>query len=165
MPYMCCDLYCIGSSRSLFPGVEVNSVMVVESNGERKPENWTALDGLEVTSLTPEDRLTGTAVEAESQPEDVGCLSEDGLDDRPDPVAMDRGAGPAENCEEGAPPDQEGAMESSAESALPGELRVGSVLPLDGSNAELRSRVLKEVRKPGRSEYGALRTHIFKLHM
>ncbi|XP_058857373.1 integrator complex subunit 6-like [Acipenser ruthenus] len=132
-------------------GVEVNSVMVVESNGERKPENWTALDGLEVTSLTPEDRLTGTAVEAESQPEDVGCLSEDGLDDRPDPVAVDRGAGPAENCEEGAPPDQEGAMESSAESALPGALRVGSVLPLDGSNAELRSRVLKEVRKPGRN--------------
>lgn len=135
----------------LHKGVEVNSVMVVESNGERKPENWTALDGLEVTSPTPEDRLTGTAVEAESQPEDVGCLSEDGLDDRPDPVAMDRGAGPAENCEEGAPPDQEGAMESSAESALPGALRVGSVLPLDGSNAELRSRVLKEVRKPGRN--------------
>ncbi|XP_034759047.2 integrator complex subunit 6-like [Acipenser ruthenus] len=132
-------------------GVEVNSVMVVESNGERKPENWTVLDGLEVTSLTPEDRLTGTAVEAESQPEDVGCLSEDGLDDRPDPVAMDRGAGLAENCEEGAPPNQEGAMESSAESALPGALRVGSVLPLDGSNAELRSRVLKEVRKPGRN--------------
>ncbi|MGH0184250.1 UNVERIFIED_CONTAM: hypothetical protein FKN15_014249 [Acipenser sinensis] len=135
----------------LHKGVEVNSVMVVESNGERKPENWTALDGLEVTSLTPEDRLTGTAVKAESQPEDVGCLSEDGLDDRPDPVAMDRGAGPAENCEEGAPPDQEGAMESGAESALPGALRVGSVLPLDGSNAELRSRVLKEVRKPGRN--------------
>lgn len=135
----------------LHKGVEVNSVMVVESNGERKPENWTALDGLEVTSLTPEDRLTGTAVKAESQPEDVGCLSEDGLDDRPDPVAMDRGAGPAENCKEGAPPDQEGAMESGAESALPGALRVGSVLPLDGSNAELRSRVLKEVRKPGRN--------------
>ncbi|KAK1167528.1 integrator complex subunit 6-like [Acipenser oxyrinchus oxyrinchus] len=135
----------------LHKGMEVNSVMVVESNGERKPENWTALDGLEVTSLTPEDRLTGTAVETESQPEDVGCLSEDGLDERPDPVAMGRGAGPAENCEEGAPPDQEGAMESSAESALPGALRVGSVLPLDGSNAELRSRVLKEVRKPGRN--------------
>ncbi|KAK1163077.1 integrator complex subunit 6-like [Acipenser oxyrinchus oxyrinchus] len=135
----------------LHKGVEVNSVMVVESNGERKPENWMVLDGLEMTSLTPEDRLTGTVVETESQLEDVGCLSEDGLDERPDPVAMDRGAGPAENCEEGAPPDQEGVMESSAESALPGALRVGSVLPLDGSNAELRSRVLKEVRKPGRN--------------
>ncbi|XP_041095790.1 integrator complex subunit 6-like isoform X2 [Polyodon spathula] len=133
----------------LHKGMEVNSVIVGESNGERKPENWPVLDGLEV--VTPEDRLMGTAVEAESQPEDVGCLSEDGLDERPDPGAMDRGAGPAENCEEGAPPDQEGAMESSAESALPGSLRVVSVLPLDGTNAALRTRVLKEVRKPGRN--------------
>ncbi|MBN3279699.1 INT6 protein, partial [Polyodon spathula] len=135
----------------LHKDVEVNSVIVVERNGERKPENCPALDGLEVVSLTPEDRLTGTAVESESQPEDVGYLSEDGLDERPDPGAMDRGAGPAENCEEGAPPDQEGAMERSAESTLPGALRVASVLPLDGTNAELRTRVLKEVRKPGRN--------------
>lgn len=66
-------------------------------------------------------------------------FGEDGLDERP--------PGHPENCEELSPPGQEGALEGARGETL----RTVTIFPLEGTNAELRTRVLKEVRKPGRN--------------
>uniref|UniRef100_A0A4W4HNV9 VWFA domain-containing protein n=1 Tax=Electrophorus electricus TaxID=8005 RepID=A0A4W4HNV9_ELEEL len=68
-------------------------------------------------------------------------LEEDCLDERP----VDR----PQNCEGLSPPDQEVAVEGPGgdSAARPTVIMV----PLEGSNAELRTRVMKEVRKPGRN--------------
>lgn len=75
-----------------------------------------------------------------------------GLEDRVEEDGLD--VGPLSrpgNFEELSPPGHQGAMDDPG-----GDLAVARmvvVLPLEGSNAELRARVIKEVRKPGRSEY------------
>lgn len=46
-----------------------------------------------------------------------------------------------------SPPGQEGALEGARGETL----RTVTIFPLEGTNAELRTRVLKEVRKPGRN--------------
>nr|XP_006632944.1 PREDICTED: integrator complex subunit 6-like [Lepisosteus oculatus] len=126
----------------LHKGVDGNNVLGVESNGERP-----ALDGVPPLVLGPEERMGGPGGEGEAVMEDGGRLTEDGLDDRPVARAPDR----PENCDEGASPDREGVPEAGGEAGQRGSLRSVSVLPLDGSNAELRTRVIKEVRKPGRN--------------
>lgn len=52
------------------------------------------------------------------------------------------------NCERLSP--QSPLEDSESDPAVLGTLFIA---PLDGSQAELRTRVIKEVRKPGRSEY------------
>uniref|UniRef100_A0A3P8XX95 VWFA domain-containing protein n=1 Tax=Esox lucius TaxID=8010 RepID=A0A3P8XX95_ESOLU len=72
-------------------------------------------------------------------------LGEDGLDERPPSERQEQ------NCEGGlSPPVQEGELDGDG--ADPPEPLAITIAPLDGSNAELRTRVIKEVRKPGRSE-------------
>ncbi len=65
------------------------------------------------------------------------------LDERPSDLTQ--------NCEDLSPPGQEGVVEGNG-GDTPAQGTI-VVIPLEGSNAELRTRVLKEVRKPGRSEY------------
>jgi len=55
-----------------------------------------------------------------------------------------------QNCEEPSPPSHDGELEGSGgSSAIPETI---TIPPLDCGQAELRTRVIKEVRKPGRSE-------------
>lgn len=71
--------------------------------------------------------------------EEEGIGLENCLDERP--------ADLTQNCEDLSPPGQEEALEGNG-GDTPGTI---VMIPLEGSNAELRSRVLKEVRKPGRN--------------
>lgn len=56
------------------------------------------------------------------------------------------------NCERLSPQSQLEGTESD-----PAMLETIFIAPLDGSQAELRSRVIKEVRRPGRSKYELVR--------
>lgn len=126
----------------LHKGTEGNSVVSTESNGEQVPvgeagDGWPeGVDGVEGL-VPPEER------EEEESP-DVGeerMGLENCVDERP-PDHLP-------NCEDLSPPSQEEAMEGD-ECDTPTQ---GTILmiPLEGSNAELRTRVMKEVRKPGRN--------------
>lgn len=126
----------------LHKGTEGNSVVSTESNGEQVPvgeagDGWPeGVDGVEGLA-PPEER------EEEESP-DVGeerMGLENCVDERP-PDHLP-------NCEDLSPPSQEEVMEGD-ECDTPAQ---GTILmiPLEGSNAELRTRVMKEVRKPGRN--------------
>ncbi|XP_039622134.1 integrator complex subunit 6 [Polypterus senegalus] len=139
----------------LHKGVEGNGVSPVESNGERKPEGWLGLDRqVDGLSLASEDRTSSLGVDGDSLLEDTSQPSEDGLDERPDSSPSDKGVLQTDACEEGPLIDQEAsvaAVESSEGVTFPTMLRTSNMLSLDGTNAELRTRVMKEVRKPGRN--------------
>ncbi|XP_035289217.1 integrator complex subunit 6-like isoform X1 [Anguilla anguilla] len=126
----------------LHKGSERNSVLGSESNGEQLKGAETGggwpggLDGGGAADLMPED-VTGEGGEGRVRVEDR--FGEDGLDERP--------PGHPENCEELSPPGQEGALEGAGGETL----RTVTIFPLEGTNAELRTRVLREVRKPGRN--------------
>lgn len=55
-----------------------------------------------------------------------------------------------QNCDNPSSPDQDRDMEGGG--VDPSTRPTIVMVPLDGSNAELRTRVIKEVRKPGRSK-------------
>ncbi|KAJ8407188.1 hypothetical protein AAFF_G00288640 [Aldrovandia affinis] len=134
----------------LHKGVEGNSVLGTESNGERTQGGETAdgwpggLDGVGEAGVgfPLEDREATAGEEGEEDRMEMeDRLGEDGLDMRP--------LNHPENCEELSPPGQQGAMdEAEGDLAVPGLI---IAVRLDGSNAELRMRVIKEVRKPGRN--------------
>uniref|UniRef100_A0A8C7D9D0 Integrator complex subunit 6 like n=1 Tax=Oncorhynchus kisutch TaxID=8019 RepID=A0A8C7D9D0_ONCKI len=69
-------------------------------------------------------------------------LGEGGLDERH----------PSERQQQSCEGDPEGELEGDENGADQAEPEAVTIAPLDGSNAELRTRVIKEVRKPGRSE-------------
>lgn len=128
-------------------GAEENSVGGTESNGEREPgddagDEWPGgVDGEgEGEGPAPaEDR--GEVEAPDGEEERIGL--ENCLDER----LSDH----TQNCEDLSPPGQEEAMEGNEEDTP--EQGTIIMIPLEGSNAELRTRVIKEVRKPGRSEY------------
>uniref|UniRef100_A0A8C9WCT2 Integrator complex subunit 6 like n=1 Tax=Scleropages formosus TaxID=113540 RepID=A0A8C9WCT2_SCLFO len=102
-------------------------------------DGWSGcLDGLERSTLglTPEERSGASMGE-----EGVMMGLEDGLDERSSTDHL-------ENCEGLSPPQQQGAAEEAGDTVTAGTVFVP---PLDGTNAELRMRVIKEVRKPGRN--------------
>ncbi|XP_023653482.1 integrator complex subunit 6 [Paramormyrops kingsleyae] len=120
-------------------GVEGNSIPGAESNGEEAQgvdlgDGWSeGLDGLGGATL--EERVGSGA----SEMGDPAGL-EDGLDESPPSDHV-------ENCEDLTLPNQLGVL-GEGDTAVP---RAVFILPLEGSNAELRTRVIKEVRKPGRN--------------
>lgn len=126
-------------------GAEENSVGGTESNGERAPggeaaDGWPGeVDGVGEEPAPVEDR--GDVGTPDGEEERIGL--ENCLDERPSDLSQ--------NCEDLSPPGQEEAVEGNGEDT-PAQGTI-VVIPLEGSNAELRTRVLKEVRKPGRSEY------------
>lgn len=79
----------------------------------------------------------------EEQGDDIN-MTEDGLmeDQEEEQPPEER-----HNCKSLSPQSSVGSAE-----AEPAELETIFIAPLDGSQAELRTRVIKEVRKPGRSE-------------
>ncbi|XP_056098325.1 integrator complex subunit 6 [Rhinichthys klamathensis goyatoka] len=131
----------------LHKGAEENSVGGTESNGEREPgddagDEWPGgVDGEgegEGPAPAPaEDR--GEVEAPDGEEERIGL--ENCLDER----LSDH----TQNCEDLSPPSQEEAMESNGEDTP--EQGTIVMIPLEGSNAELRTRVIKEVRKPGRN--------------
>ncbi|XP_062379859.1 integrator complex subunit 6 [Sardina pilchardus] len=130
----------------LLKGVEGNSVLGTESNGDRGPgteanDGWPGgVDGSPAGISLDEREGGGLSDSSEDQSGMDECLSEDGLDERP----LDG----QENCEGLSPPGQEGVTDGTVGESTPGTV---IMIPLEGSNAELRSRVIKEVRKPGRN--------------
>lgn len=134
-------------------GAEGNSVVGgAESNGERvlsgEPgDGWPGeVDGVGggPTPLSLEERAgVGVADGEEDKPPLENRLGEDCVDERPNERPQ--------NCEGLSPPDQEAVMEGTEPDSSSRATII--MVPLEGSNAELRTRVMKEVRKPGRSEY------------
>ncbi|CAB1336926.1 unnamed protein product [Coregonus sp. 'balchen'] len=139
-----------------------NSVLGTESNGEsglgpESGDSWPGgvMDGVGggTAGLILEERegeRPGMCAEMGDSGEDSGVeddrLGEDGLDERPPSERQQQ------NFEGGlSPPDQEGELEGDGDGADQAEPEAVTIAPLDGSNAELRTRVIKEVRKPGRN--------------
>ncbi|KTF77087.1 hypothetical protein cypCar_00050226, partial [Cyprinus carpio] len=120
---------------------EGNSVGDTESNGERASDGEAAdgwpggVDGEGGGPALVED--TGEVGTPDGEEEGIGL--ENCLDERP--------ADLTQNCEDLSPPGQEEALEGNG-GDTPGTI---VMIPLEGSNAELRTRVTKEVRKPGRN--------------
>uniref|UniRef100_A0A8C2D0E6 Integrator complex subunit 6 like n=1 Tax=Cyprinus carpio TaxID=7962 RepID=A0A8C2D0E6_CYPCA len=124
----------------LHKGSEGNSVGGTESNGERAPcgeagDGWP--DGVGGEPAPVED--TGEEGTPDGEEESIGL--ENCLDERPSDLTQ--------NCEDLSPPGQEGVVEGNG-GDTPDQGTI-VMIPLEGSNAELRTRVLKEVRKPGRN--------------
>ncbi|XP_057205270.1 integrator complex subunit 6 isoform X3 [Triplophysa rosa] len=127
----------------LHKGTEGNNVAGTESNGEQTPggedgDGWPGgVDGVRGESVPPEERgEVGTPDDGEERMGLENCV-----DERP--------SDHTQNCEDLSPPSQEEAMEGNGDDAP--EQGTIVMIPLEGSNAELRTRVIKEVRKPGRN--------------
>lgn len=123
--------------------------MVTESNGDGalgpdSGEIWpTEMDAAagNPSSLSLEEKA---GLGAADQVEDVDMTEERLVEDHPDEQPLEEKL----NCEQLSPQSQ--LEDAEADPAVSETLFIA---PLDGSQAELRSRVIKEVRKPGRSEY------------
>ncbi|XP_074003192.1 integrator complex subunit 6-like isoform X3 [Numenius arquata] len=130
-----------------------NNSVVQDGNGEKKAENCQSpekqIDGLPVlmAPLVPatvgEDEMLPN--DLDSLPVEFNCLSEDGLDHKPGTNALVRG--PLNYSMTGD--DQKRAMESTSES-VPNSFKITPMM-LEGSNADIKIKVMKEVRKPGRN--------------
>lgn len=124
-------------------------MVVAESNGDgvlgpESGEIWPT-DTEEVagdpSSLSVEQK---PGLEEADQGEEVNMTEESLVEDRLDEQPLEE----KHNCERLSPQSQLEVTEAD-----PAVLETIFIAPLDGSQAELRSRVIKEVRKPGRSEY------------
>ena len=83
----------------------------------------------------------------DSLPDEFNCLSEDGLDHKPGTNALVQG--PLNYSVAGD--DQKRVMESTSES-VPNSFKITPMM-LEGNNADIKIKVMKEVRKPGRSKF------------
>ncbi|XP_075291419.1 integrator complex subunit 6-like isoform X4 [Opisthocomus hoazin] len=132
---------------------DTNNSVVQDGNGEKKAENCQSLekqiDGLpvqmapSVPAAMGEDEMLSN--DLDSLPVEFNCLSEDGLDHKPGTNALVRG--PLNYSVTGD--DQKRAMESTSES-VPNSFKITPMM-LEGNNADVKIKVMKEVRKPGRN--------------
>lgn len=132
-------------------GVEGNSTVGAESNGER------VMSGETGDSWSGGVEGVGGGTVALSLEEKGGMKVTDGGEER---VLLENRLGeecmeerPPErpqNCENPSPPEEDRDMEGAGGDTSTRPTIV--MVPLEGSNAELRTRVIKEVRKPGRSK-------------
>lgn len=130
-------------------GVDGNNMVVTESNGDgvlgpESVEIWPTEMDAEAgnpPSLSLEEKA---ALGAADHGEDINMTEERLVEDR-----LEEQQPPEEkhNCDRLSPQSQLEGTEAD-----PAVLETIFIAPLDGSQAELRSRVIKEVRKPGRSE-------------
>lgn len=134
-----------------------NNAVVTESNGDRalgpdSGEIWPAeMDASpeNASSLSLEEKAGLGAADPVEEEVDVieEKLEEDHLNDQLLEEKL--------NFERLSPQSQLEGDEAEAEAEADPDASNEAIFiaPLDGSHAELRSRVIKEVRKPGRSEY------------
>lgn len=129
-------------------GVDSSTVVMTESNGDSglgldPAEMWPADMDIEATSQSPlilEEKVAAV------QEEDAVVTEEQPVGDHLDEQLLEE----KHNCDRLSPQSQADSTE-----AEPSELETIFITPLDGNQAELRTRVIKEVRKPGRN-YGAI---------
>ncbi|XP_048174676.1 integrator complex subunit 6-like isoform X1 [Corvus hawaiiensis] len=132
---------------------DTSNSVVQDGNGEKKAEDCQSLekhiDGLPVQmapvvpAAVGEDEMLPN--DLDSLPVEFNCLSEDGLDHKPGTNALVRG--PLNYSVSGD--DQKRAMESTSES-VPNSFKITPTM-LEGNNADIKIKVMKEVRKPGRN--------------
>lgn len=131
-------------------GIDGNNLLVTESNGDRVigpelGELWPAeLDAGHPSSLSLEEK---TGLLRAEMGEEINMMDE-GLEEV---SLVEQPLKEKNNCERLSPQSQ---LEDS--DADPATLETIFIAPLDGSQAELRSQLIKEVRKPGRSKYEPL---------
>ncbi|XP_061783559.1 integrator complex subunit 6 isoform X1 [Nerophis lumbriciformis] len=123
-------------------GVDGN-VADIESNGDSAPGPGSGEKWPNEMDVVAETRLEGKVVAAVDNGEDENTgeetpVVEDGEEDQPLEERY--------NCERLSPQSQIESIDSD-----PTVLETIFIPPLDGSQAELRTRVIKEVRKPGRN--------------
>ncbi|XP_061757674.1 integrator complex subunit 6 isoform X5 [Nerophis ophidion] len=123
-------------------GVDGN-VADIESNGDGPPGPGSGEKWPNEIDVVAETRLEGKIVAAVDHGEDENMgeetpVVEDGEEDQPLEERY--------NCERLSPQSQIESIDSE-----PAVLETIFIPPLDGSQAELRTRVIKEVRKPGRN--------------
>ncbi|POI25189.1 hypothetical protein CIB84_011061, partial [Bambusicola thoracicus] len=127
--------------------------IVQDGNGEKKAENCQLLekqiDGLSVQMAPSVPAAIGDDEmlpnDLDSLPDEFNCLSEDGLDHKPGTNALVQG--PLNYGVAGD--DQKRVMESTSES-VPNSFKITPMM-LEGNNADIKIKVMKEVRKPGRN--------------
>jgi len=130
-----------------------SSMVVTESNGDGvlgldSGEIWPAEMDTKTgspSSLSLEEKVVE---EAAIQLEDISTVEDRLVVDLLEEQMLEE----KHNCEPLSPQSELDEAETD-----PTEFETIIIAPLDGSQAELRSRVIKEVRKPGRSEYKPLR--------
>ncbi|TRZ08637.1 hypothetical protein HGM15179_018468 [Zosterops borbonicus] len=132
---------------------DISNNVVQDGSGEKKAENCQSMekqiDGLPVQmapvvpAAVGEDEMLPN--DLDSLPVEFNCLSEDGLDHKPGTNALVRG--PLNYSVSGD--DQKRAMESTSE-PVPNSFKITPTM-LEGSNADIKIKVMKEVRKPGRN--------------
>lgn len=129
-------------------GVDGSNMVVTESNGESvlgldSGELWPVEMDTEPgnpSSPSLEEKVgTGPAVCGE----DISTMEEVLVEDHLNEQLLEE----KHNCDRLSPQSQ--LDDAEAEPAMPETIFIS---PLDGNQAELRTRVIKEVRKPGRSE-------------
>uniref|UniRef100_A0A672YPH8 VWFA domain-containing protein n=1 Tax=Sphaeramia orbicularis TaxID=375764 RepID=A0A672YPH8_9TELE len=138
--------------------VEGNNALVPESNGDgvlghESGENWPSEMDTVVGNLTSESLEEKAGLGAADPGEDINMMEERLVEDHLDEQLLEEKT----NCERLSP-------QSHLETADPdpGVLETIFIAPLDGSQAELRTRVIKEVRKPGRSKYKPFFSSLFE---
>ncbi|XP_030065664.1 integrator complex subunit 6-like isoform X1 [Microcaecilia unicolor] len=122
-----------------------------DGNGEKKAENCHPLekqvDGCSShcdSAVTDEDVLPN---DLDSLSEELNCAAEDGLHHKPLSNAL--GRGPLENYDVPMD-DQELVGESTSGVAASNSLK-STLCMVEGTNADIKIKVMKEVRKPGRN--------------
>ncbi|XP_065266672.1 integrator complex subunit 6-like isoform X4 [Emys orbicularis] len=134
------------------PGHKGTSV-VQDANGGKKAENCQSLDkqidGLStqmvpsVPAATVDDDLLPN--DLDSLPDEFNCLSEDGLDHKSATNALVRGP-----LNYSMPVDDQKMVVESTSGTVPNSLQITPTM-LEGNNADIKIKVMKEVRKPGRN--------------
>ncbi|CAN9514731.1 unnamed protein product [Ophioblennius macclurei] len=140
-------------------GVDGNSVVMTESNGDSAlgldpTEMWPADMDSEVGSpsaLSLDEKAAAGVATAAVQGGDEGAVTEERPAEEEDQLdeQQQQQQQPLEeklNCDRLSPQSQADSTEAEAV-----EMETVFIAPLDGNQAELRSRVIKEVRKPGRN--------------
>lgn len=132
-------------------GVDGINMVVPESNGD----GVLGPESVEIWSAEPDTVAAGTPPslnleeKTADRGEDTSMTEERLVEDHLDQQLLE----PKHNCERLSPQRQP----NSPEAVDPAALQTIFIAPLDGSQAELRSQVIKEVRKPGRNYEAILR--------
>uniref|UniRef100_A0A452J2H7 VWFA domain-containing protein n=1 Tax=Gopherus agassizii TaxID=38772 RepID=A0A452J2H7_9SAUR len=132
---------------------DANSSVVQDANGGKKAENCQSLDkqidGLSIqmvpsvpAAMVDDDLLPN---DLDSLPDEFNCLSEDGLDHKSATNALVRGP-----LNYSMPVDDQKMVLESTSGTVPDSLQITPTM-LEGNNADIKIKVMKEVRKPGRN--------------
>ncbi|XP_067404138.1 integrator complex subunit 6-like isoform X4 [Emydura macquarii macquarii] len=132
---------------------DTNNSVVQDGNGEKKAENCQSLDkqidelSTQMVPSVPAAMVDDDLLpnDLDSLPDEFNCLSEDGLDHKPATNALIRGP-----LNYSVPVDDQKMVVESTSGTVPNSLQITHTM-LEGNNADIKIKVMKEVRKPGRN--------------